>query len=124
MTMTKMNSASPSSAIIDEDETVREPFKSALLKQHMPGLDILRGVAILSVVFYHGLYLGPLVSPPIHTIWARLSSLFVFGWLGVFLFFVLSGFLIGAILLAKLLHKAGSAHSSCILRRDLSRQDV
>jgi peptidoglycan/LPS O-acetylase OafA/YrhL len=65
----------------------------------MPGLDILRGVAILSVVFYHGLYLGPLVSPPIHTIWARLSSLFVFGWLGVFLFFVLSGFLITGILL-------------------------
>jgi peptidoglycan/LPS O-acetylase OafA/YrhL len=81
------------------DETAREPFKSPLLRKHMPGLDILRGVAILSVVLYHGLYQGPLVSPPFHTIWARLSSLFVFGWLGVFLFFVLSGFLITGILL-------------------------
>jgi peptidoglycan/LPS O-acetylase OafA/YrhL len=65
----------------------------------MPGLDILRGVAILSVILYHGLYQSSLLSPPSHTIWARLSSLFVFGWLGVFLFFVLSGFLITGILL-------------------------
>src|SRR4051812_27557384 len=73
--------------------------RSALLKPHMPGLDILRGIAILSVVLYHGLFWGPLLSPPRNTIWARLAGAFTFGWLGVFLFFVLSGFLITGILL-------------------------
>ena len=31
-------------------------FHSPLLKREMPGLDTLRGVAVLSVVFYHGLH--------------------------------------------------------------------
>ena len=69
----------------------------AVLQKHMPELDVLRGLAILVVVLYHGLYWSGAVST------SRIGTLFikasVFGWLGVNLFFVLSGFLISGILL-------------------------
>jgi peptidoglycan/LPS O-acetylase OafA/YrhL len=70
-----------------------------LLRARMPELDSLRGLAILLVLIYHG------IVPPLH---ARLSplgdwllSLAGYGWIGVNLFFVLSGFLITGILLDK-----------------------
>ncbi len=72
--------------------------RSPLLKREMPGLDALRGIAVLSVVFYHALYWAPAVPPPAHSVAGRVSSAFNFGWLGVYLFFVLSGFLITGIL--------------------------
>ncbi len=75
------------------------PFHSPLLKREMPGLDALRGVAVLSVVLYHGLHWW---LPPAHAVSAavrRVSWLATPGWLGVNLFFVLSGFLITGILL-------------------------
>jgi peptidoglycan/LPS O-acetylase OafA/YrhL len=52
----------------------------------LPGLDLLRAIAILWVMYYHALifHLLPKTDPV-----AR------FGWMGVDLFFVLSGFLIG-----------------------------
>ncbi|MGP8259405.1 MAG: acyltransferase family protein [Acidobacteriaceae bacterium] len=75
------------------------PFHSPLLRREMPGLDALRGVAVLSVVLYHGLHwwLPPAIaiSPGVRL----LSWLASPGWLGVNLFFVLSGFLITGILL-------------------------
>jgi len=65
----------------------------------MPGLDVLRGIAILSVFFFHGLKwylpLGALAGAHVRQIGQAVS----FGWLGVNLFFVLSGFLITGILL-------------------------
>jgi peptidoglycan/LPS O-acetylase OafA/YrhL len=81
------------------EPTGESSYRSPLLRREMPGLDALRGVAILSVVFYHGFYWALVQSPPAHSLAARISGLFVFGWLGVFLFFVLSGFLITGILL-------------------------
>src|ERR1700744_1028317 len=68
-----------------------------LLRKHMPELDVLRGLAIFSVVLYHGLYWdGGHTTSKIMKLIVKAS---VFGWLGVNLFFVLSGFLITGILL-------------------------
>ena len=63
----------------------------------MPELDTLRGVAILAVVFYHGFSQCDTTGLPgiAHAFFAATE----FGWLGVNLFFVLSGFLITGILL-------------------------
>jgi peptidoglycan/LPS O-acetylase OafA/YrhL len=60
-------------------------------------LDGIRGVAVLAVIFYHYTVIGPGAS--FHTLlyWGRAA--FRLGWSGVDLFFVLSGFLIGGILL-------------------------
>jgi peptidoglycan/LPS O-acetylase OafA/YrhL len=52
----------------------------------LPGLDVLRALAIVWVIFFHAGTLS-LGSP-----WPAVTS---FGWMGVDLFFVLSGFLIG-----------------------------
>ena len=56
----------------------------------MPGLDGLRGVAILLVMLHHSVQVVPL---------PRFEGLADLGWCGVDLFFVLSGFLITGILL-------------------------
>ncbi len=79
--------------LVENTESTDRP----LLRKHMPELDVLRGAAILAVVVYHGLYWDG------GTISGRFAKLIVnasvFGWLGVNLFFVLSGFLITGILL-------------------------
>ena len=78
-------------------------------RQHLPGLDGLRGVAILAVMCHHvvpphypeGLPTGA-IGAATHFVYQVLFS----GWWGVDLFFVLSGFLITGILL----EAKGSAH--------------
>jgi peptidoglycan/LPS O-acetylase OafA/YrhL len=74
--------------------------KEQILRARMPELDSLRGVAILSVVLYHGLFWSNNLTGL--TGWARIAvNLSRFGWLGVNLFFVLSGFLITGILVSQ-----------------------
>src|SRR5205085_7512260 len=63
----------------------------------MPELDTLRGVAILAVIFYHGFSQYDTAGFSWPTRWFLESA--QWGWLGVNLFFVLSGFLITGILL-------------------------
>jgi peptidoglycan/LPS O-acetylase OafA/YrhL len=60
------------------------------LPSYLPELDGLRGLAILWVVLYH-------CAPRLEGTWIYSASLW--GWAGVILFFVLSGFLITSILL-------------------------
>lgn len=64
----------------------------------MPGLDLLRSIAIVWVMLFHSFVVGGLGEQ-----WAWLSH---FGWMGVDLFFVLSGFLIGSQVL-RALHDDG-----------------
>lgn len=67
----------------------------------MPELDTLRGIAVLVVVLFHGF--GFLVGPYQLRQYSWAARLFIgatwLGWMGVNLFFVLSGFLITGILL-------------------------
>ncbi|RYZ68958.1 MAG: acyltransferase, partial [Lysobacteraceae bacterium] len=59
-----------------------------------PGLDLLRAIAIVWVMLFHSFIVGGLGED-----YAWLSR---YGWMGVDLFFVLSGFLIGTQVLAPL----------------------
>lgn len=64
------------------------------MSQRLPGLDLLRALAILWVMLFHSFLVGGL-GPD----WSWLSR---FGWAGVDVFFVLSGLLIGTPLLQTL----------------------
>src|SRR5882762_12028477 len=59
------------------------------MHQRIPQLDAVRGVAILLVILHN----TSATSPSLH-----LQQVFAHGWMGVDLFFVLSGFLITGIL--------------------------
>ncbi|PYL26197.1 MAG: acyltransferase, partial [Verrucomicrobia bacterium] len=61
-------------------------------RQRQPGLDLLRALAIIIVVVYHAGIMGFPWPGRVHR----------GGWIGVDLFFVLSGYLIGGQLLAEL----------------------
>src|SRR6266852_2646380 len=71
---------------------------ASLFRSHMPELDTLRGLAILGVLLYHGLYWARDLSP-FSPIQRRILSVASVGQFGVNLFFVLSGFLISGLLL-------------------------
>ena len=75
----------------------------------LPGLDLLRAIAIVWVMLFHSFLLGGL-GPD----WSWLSR---FGWMGVDLFFVLSGFLIGGQVLAPLARGARLSFADFYLRR-------
>lgn len=68
-----------------------------LIRPHMPELDSIRGLAILLVLFFHGM--APPIKPDLSSAGKYIFALSQHGWIGVNLFFVLSGFLITGILI-------------------------
>jgi peptidoglycan/LPS O-acetylase OafA/YrhL len=80
-------------------ETVIDPRFQNRTRQ--PGLDLLRALAIIVVALYHAGIMGFPLPGRVHR----------FGWIGVDLFFVLSGYLIGGQLLAPL--ALGDGTPSC-----------
>lgn len=77
---------------------VESPAEFPLLRPRMPELDTLRGIAVLSVLFFHG-FGFEFGLQGLHGIPKLLVAATLPGWAGVNLFFVLSGFLITGILL-------------------------
>ncbi len=71
-------------------------FTDVSANRHVPALDGIRGMAILLVLSCHLNLLRSL--PSHHSVDAFVSTVFSFGWCGVDLFFVLSGYLITRIL--------------------------
>ncbi|HSB95662.1 MAG TPA: acyltransferase [Spongiibacteraceae bacterium] len=86
--------ASAATEIIDRDPIARLQLNA---RTHMPALDGLRGLAIITVVWHNTALTGNGAGM---SELAKFLSLFAnMGWVGVQLFFVLSGFLITGILL-------------------------
>src|SRR6059058_5913334 len=76
--------------MVHQTETAIDPRFQG--RERQPGLDLLRALAIIVVVIYHAALFGFKLP-------GRVDR---FGWIGVDLFFVLSGYLIGGQLLAPL----------------------
>lgn len=83
------------------------------MKKRIPELDGLRGIAILLVVSFH--YLNNQLINNTHPLAKVISKMTSFGWIGVDLFFVLSGFLIGSVLLKT--HQSANYFSTFYIRR-------
>lgn len=79
-----------------------------MASSRLPGLDLLRAVAIVWVMAFHTFWLGGVVDQGIVS-----RS----GWMGVDLFFALSGFLIGTQVLRPLSQGGGLAFGDFYLRR-------
>ena len=80
------------------EKTDPRVLSNSVLREYMPELDSIRGIAVLLVLFYHGFALGY----DLHRLSGFPRIVFLAsmpGWVGVDLFFVLSGFLITGILL-------------------------
>lgn len=69
-----------------------------LIRPVMPELDSVRGIAVTGVVLLHAFYV-PYASSQLSSLPRLFVHATLYGWLGVNLFFVLSGFLITGILL-------------------------
>jgi len=79
------------------------------IARRLPGLDLLRAIAVLWTMQFHGFIVGGLGAD-----WKWLER---YGWMGVDLFFVLSGYLIGGQLLRPLANGARPSLCDFYLKR-------
>jgi peptidoglycan/LPS O-acetylase OafA/YrhL len=87
-------------AALEADAPADHPAPSKSSQRYMPGLDVMRGLAILLVLIYHGYADHHMIFVKIGTPSAlRLAHWLSLCTMGVPLFFVLSGFLISGILI-------------------------
>lgn len=84
------------------------PISMESTARRLPGLDLLRAIAVLWVITFHFHLLADDMP---------LSSFGQFGWMGVDLFFVLSGFLIGEQLLRPLARGEKLSYKNFFIRR-------
>jgi peptidoglycan/LPS O-acetylase OafA/YrhL len=77
--------------------SVTPPPKPTGAAKRIPELDGLRGIAIFLVILCH--YVSDATFSPRHSLATRIGGVLGLGTVGVDLFFILSGFLIGGILL-------------------------
>lgn len=87
-------STPPPHAIAVDNKLDYEPVRQSEALTHFPALDGVRGIAVLMVVLIHTFVLQNTTGV---VLW--LTKFAAIGWMGVDLFFVLSGFLITSILL-------------------------
>ena len=102
-------------ASVQQSQSVTEPFGSgrSVAAVRLVQLDFLRGVAILLVLGRH-----PSFEPANAGRLRGFASLWSnFGWTGVDLFFVLSGFLVGGLLLGEIRERGRADVSRFIFRR-------
>lgn len=92
---------------IENVETI-EKTESKVTFEHIPSLDGIRAVAVLVVLFYHSILVFP-----------HFRTYFKGGFLGVDIFFVLSGFLITSILLKEFSHTETLSLKKFYVRRFL-----
>ncbi len=83
--------------------------------RRLPVLDGLRGIAVLSVMLYNASHINFIGESPLDTLYQNVT---LAGWVGVDLFFVLSGFLITGILL-EARERSGRRFSAFYARRFL-----
>ncbi|HUQ20257.1 MAG TPA: acyltransferase [Gemmatimonadaceae bacterium] len=90
-------------------------MKAAQTKQRLPGLDVLRGLAVISVLFTH-VHIASSTPVPVKQILGVLQH---GGWVGVDLFFVLSGFLVSSLLFVEYERYGSLRAGRFLLRRGL-----
>lgn len=95
----------------DKDRMQLDQARSPSEEPRKHGLDIVRAAAILSVMFYH--------AGNMHLLPASAPWFINFGWMGVDLFFVLSGFLIASQLLKPFASGSRPSYGQFFARRAL-----